>query len=76
MDAIADRLADCQAIHAQGQTGAHMRPNLSALPHQVLGASGLHPTSLDLGAMGIPGNGNMTMLEKNLDHIAEAVSKL
>ena len=37
--------------------------------------AGLHPTWLNLGAMGIRGNGHMMMLEKNSDQIADVMEK-
>jgi pimeloyl-ACP methyl ester carboxylesterase len=37
--------------------------------------AGMHPNWLNLGAMGIHGNGHMMMLEKNSDQIADAMEK-
>jgi pimeloyl-ACP methyl ester carboxylesterase len=37
--------------------------------------AGVHPTWLNLGAMGIHGNGHMMMLEKNADQIADVMEK-
>jgi pimeloyl-ACP methyl ester carboxylesterase len=37
--------------------------------------AGMHPTWLNLGAMGIHGNGHMMMLEKNSDQIADLMEK-
>jgi pimeloyl-ACP methyl ester carboxylesterase len=37
--------------------------------------AGLHPTWLNLGTMGIRGNGHMMMLEKNSDQIADVMEK-
>src|SRR5215467_1429814 len=37
--------------------------------------AGLRPTWLNLGAMGIRGNGHMMMLEKNSDQIADVMEK-
>jgi S-ribosylhomocysteine lyase LuxS involved in autoinducer biosynthesis len=37
--------------------------------------TGIHPTWLNLGAMGIRGNGHMMMLEKNSDQIADVMEK-
>jgi len=42
---------------------------------KFLEQAGVHPTWLNLGAMGIHGNGHMMMLEKNSDQIAEAIEK-
>jgi hypothetical protein len=35
----------------------------------------VHPTWLNLGAMGIHGNGHMMMLEKNSDQIADVMER-
>jgi pimeloyl-ACP methyl ester carboxylesterase len=40
---------------------------------KFLEQAGVHPTWLNLGAMGIHGNGHMMMLEKNSDQIAEVI---
>jgi len=42
---------------------------------KFLEQAGVHPTWLNLGAMGIHGNGHMMMLEKNSDQIADAIEK-
>jgi len=42
---------------------------------KFLEQAGVHPTWLDLGAMGIHGNGHMMMLEKNSDQIAEVIER-
>ena len=42
---------------------------------KFLEQAGVHPTWLNLGAMGIHGNGHMMMLEKNSDQIAEVIEK-
>jgi pimeloyl-ACP methyl ester carboxylesterase len=42
---------------------------------KYLEQAGVHPTWLNLGAMGIHGNGHMMMLEKNSDRIADAMEK-
>ena len=48
---------------------------LRALPGQVPGAGGRPSDLLNLGAMGIHGNGHMMMLEKNSDQIAEVMER-
>jgi pimeloyl-ACP methyl ester carboxylesterase len=40
---------------------------------KFLEQAGVHPTWLNLGAMGIHGNGHMMMLEKNSDQIADVI---
>jgi pimeloyl-ACP methyl ester carboxylesterase len=40
---------------------------------KFLEQAGVHPTWLNLGTMGIHGNGHMMMLEKNSDQIAEVI---
>jgi hypothetical protein len=45
------------------------------LPGEVPGEAGVHPTFINLGAMGIHGNGHMMMLEKNSDQIADVMEK-
>ncbi len=42
---------------------------------KFLEQAGVHPTWLNLGAMGIHGNGHMMMLEKNSDQIAEVIER-
>jgi pimeloyl-ACP methyl ester carboxylesterase len=42
---------------------------------KFLEQAGVHPTWLNLGAMGIHGNGHMMMLEKNSDQIADVIEK-
>src|SRR5260370_1026346 len=42
---------------------------------KFLEQAGVHPTWLNLGAMGIHGNGHMIMLEKNSDQIARVIEK-
>jgi pimeloyl-ACP methyl ester carboxylesterase len=42
---------------------------------KFLEQAGVHPTWLNLGAMGIHGNGHMMMLEKNSEQIADAIEK-
>ncbi len=42
---------------------------------KFLEQAGVHPTWLNLGAMGIHGNGHMIMLEKNSDQIADVIEK-
>jgi pimeloyl-ACP methyl ester carboxylesterase len=42
---------------------------------KYLEQAGVHPSVLNLGAMGIHGNGHMMMLEKNSDQIAEAMER-
>jgi pimeloyl-ACP methyl ester carboxylesterase len=42
---------------------------------KYLEQAGVHPTYLNLGAMGIHGNGHMMMLEKNSDQIADVIEK-
>ncbi|HXQ20381.1 MAG TPA: alpha/beta hydrolase [Candidatus Acidoferrales bacterium] len=42
---------------------------------KFLEQAGVHATSLNLGAMGIHGNGHMMMLEKNSDQVAEVMEK-
>src|SRR5258705_2346009 len=42
---------------------------------KFLEQAGVHPTWLNLGAMGIHGNGHMMMLEKNTDQIADVIEK-
>src|SRR5262249_47422124 len=42
---------------------------------KFLQQAGVHPTWLNLGAMGIHGNGHMMMLEKNSDQIADRIEK-
>ena len=42
---------------------------------KFLEQAGVHPTWLNLGAMGIRGNGHMMMLEKNSDQIADVIEK-
>src|SRR5260370_38981966 len=52
----------------------------TALPYEhcvvkFLEQAGVHPTWLNLGAMGVHGNGHMIMLEKNSDHIAGVIEE-
>src|SRR5580658_8119794 len=42
---------------------------------KYLEQAGVHPTMLNLGAMGIHGNGHMMMLEKNSDQIADVIER-
>ena len=42
---------------------------------KFLEQAGVHPTWLNLGAMGIHGNGHMMMLEKNSDQIADVIER-
>ncbi len=42
---------------------------------KFLEQAGMHPTWLNLGAMGIHGNGHMMMLEKNSEQIVEVIEK-
>ena len=42
---------------------------------KYLEQAGVHTTWLNLGAMGIHGNGHMMMLEKNSDQIADLMEK-
>src|SRR5258708_5220123 len=42
---------------------------------KFLEQAGVHPTWLNLGAMGLHGNGHMMMLEKNSDQVADAIEK-
>ncbi len=42
---------------------------------KFLEQAGVHPTWLNLGAMGIHGNGHTMMLEKNSDQIADVIEK-
>ena len=42
---------------------------------KFLEQAGVHPTWLNLGAMGLHGNGHMMMLEKNSDQVADAIGK-
>jgi pimeloyl-ACP methyl ester carboxylesterase len=42
---------------------------------KFLEQAGVHPTWLNLGAMGMHGNGHMMMLEKNSDQIADVIEK-
>jgi pimeloyl-ACP methyl ester carboxylesterase len=42
---------------------------------KYLEQAGVHPTWLNLGAMGIHGNGHMMMLEKNSDQIADVMER-
>ena len=42
---------------------------------KFLEQAGVHPTWLNLGAMGMHGNGHMMMLEKNSDQVADAIEK-
>jgi len=42
---------------------------------KYLEQAGVHPTMLNLGAMGIHGNGHMMMLEKNSDQVAEVIER-
>ena len=42
---------------------------------KYLEQAGVHPTLLNLGAMGIHGNGHMMMLEKNSDQIADVMER-
>src|SRR5260370_28330472 len=52
----------------------------TALPYEhcvvkFVEQAGVHLTWLNLGAMGIHGNGHMMMLEKNSDQIADVIEK-
>jgi len=42
---------------------------------KFLEQAGVHPTWLNLGTLGIHGNGHMMMLEKNSDQIAEVIER-
>ena len=42
---------------------------------KFLEQAGVHPPMLNLGAMGIHGNGHMMMLEKNSDQIADVIER-
>jgi pimeloyl-ACP methyl ester carboxylesterase len=42
---------------------------------KFLEQAGVHPAWLNLGAMGIHGNGHMMMLEKNSDQIADVIER-
>jgi pimeloyl-ACP methyl ester carboxylesterase len=42
---------------------------------KFLEQAGVHPTWLNLGAMGIHGNGHMMMLEKNSEQIVEVIER-
>jgi pimeloyl-ACP methyl ester carboxylesterase len=42
---------------------------------KYLEQAGVHPAALDLGAMGIHGNGHMMMLEKNSDQVADTIER-
>jgi hypothetical protein len=42
---------------------------------KYLEQAGVRPTFLNLGAMGIHGNGQLMMLEKNSDQIADVMEK-
>jgi pimeloyl-ACP methyl ester carboxylesterase len=42
---------------------------------KYLEQAGVHPTMLNLGAMGLHGNGHMMMLEKNSDQIADVIER-
>ena len=42
---------------------------------KFLEQAGVHPTWLNLGAMGIHGNGHMMMLEKNSEQIADVIER-
>ena len=41
----------------------------------LLEQAGVHPTWMNLGAMGVHGNGHMMMLEKNNQQIAEMMTR-
>jgi pimeloyl-ACP methyl ester carboxylesterase len=42
---------------------------------KYLEQAGAHPTMMNLGAMGIHGNGHMMMLEKNSDQVADVIER-